>query len=476
MLWTNTGSKLSSIQEGVILRKRIVSTVCGRLTLSYTLLFGLLSLAAFVLVYVHIVGDLNQQTDDRLRATIREFTKTREDGGLSGLQEEFDRESTAAGKERSFFRLLDPKGRPVASSGQRVWQELQWLPARIPAGSEQFKRLRIHELEYPIRIIATRLEDGFLLQAGIIDDKDEVLESYRETFSTAFFLILVLGGIGAYMIARRAMSGVREVTEAAGRIAAGDLDQPISKGNRGEEIEALATMFNTMQKRVSGLIGELKAVINNVAHDLRMPITRMRGVAETTLTRNANRESYRNMAVTVIEESDRLVSQINTILELAEIDAGIRVLAMQKVDLAEIVRMAVELYLPAAEERDITLSVQIDDQPYTLSGNQDGLQRLLANLLDNAIKFTPDGGKIDITLTAEKDGVVLSVADNGPGIAKEDKEHIFDRFYRGDTSRSISGNGLGLALVKAIARKHNGSVVVHSDGKNGSCFVVKLPQ
>ncbi len=457
------------------MKKSLVSTVCGRLTLSYTLLFGFLSLGAFVLVYIHIAGDLNQQTDDRLKATIRELIKTREDGGLPGLQKEFNREAMAAGKERSFFRLFDSNGQTVACSGQKVWQELQWIPPHIPTGSVQFKRLRIHELEYPIRIIATCLNNGFLLQAGILDDKDEVLETYRETFTTAFFLVLVLGGIGAYMIARTAMGGVCEVTKAASRIAAGELDQPINKGNRGEEIEILASMFNTMQERVSGLIVELKAVINNVAHDLRMPITRMRGVAETTLTKNPDREGYREMAVTVIEECDRLVGQINTILELAEIDAGIRVLAMKNVDMAEIVKMAVELYLPAAEERNITLSIQVDNQQHTLSGNEDSLQRLVANLLDNAIKFTPDEGKIDIALTAEKTSIVLSVSDNGPGISKENKENIFNRFYRGDSSRSISGNGLGLALVKAIVKKHCGTIIVHSNGKNGSCFVVRLP-
>ncbi len=253
------------------------------------------------------------------------------------------------------------------------------------------------------------------------------------------------------------------------------MDQPINKGNRGEEIEIPASMFNTMQERISGLIGELKAVINNVAHDLRMPITRMRGVAETTLTKNPDRAGYQDMAVTVIEECDRLVAQINTILELAEIDAGIKVLAMRNVAMAKIVKMAVELYLPAAEERNITLSIQVDNQPHTLSGNEDSLQRLVANLLDNAIKFTPDGGRIDIALADEKTSIVLSVSDNGPGISKEDKKNIFNRFYRGDSSRSISGNGLGLALVKAIVEKHCGTIIVHSNGKNGSCFVVRLP-
>ncbi len=460
----------------MIVKKPFVSTVCGRLTLAYTLLFGLLSLAAFVLVYVHIVMGLTQQTDDRLRATIREFIKTREDGGLAGLQAEFNRETTAAGKERIFFRLLDRQGRSVASSDQEVWKKLSWIPEILPAGGERFKSLHTPDFAYPVRLIAARLKDGFVLQAGILDDKDEVLETYRETFSTAFFLILVFGGIGAYLIARRAMGGVREVTGAAARIAAGDLEQPISRGNRGDEIETLAAMFNTMQERVACLIGELQAVINNVAHDLRMPITRMRGVAETTLTKDADKATYRDMAVTVIEESDQLVGQINTILELAEIDAGIRVLAMQKIDLAEIVQKAVELYLPAAEERKILFSVQMDAQPHTLAGNRNSLQRLLANLLDNAIKFTPTGGKVSIRLTTENRRLILSVADTGPGIAEEDKEHIFNRFYRGDACRSISGNGIGLALVKAIAEKHHGTVDVHSHGKNGSCFVVNLPK
>ena len=271
------------------------------------------------------------------------------------------------------------------------------------------------------------------------------------------------------------MSGVHEVTEAAARIATGDLAQPISSGNRGEEIEALAAMFNMMQKRIFDLINELKGVINNVAHDLRMPITRIRGVAETTLTKDADRSSYRDMAVTVIEESDRLVGQINTILELAEIDAGLKVMTMEQVDLALIVNRAVELYQPASEESEISLTVQIRKQPFGSTGNINSLQRLLANLLDNAIKFTPAGGKISIILATEEKSAVLSVTDNGPGIPRKDREHIFDRFYRGDASRSISGNGLGLALVKSIAEKHNGSVIVESDGKNGSCFIVKLP-
>ncbi len=453
----------------------LFSTVARRLTLSYTLLFGVLSLGAFLLVYVHIAHDLNQQTDDRLRATIRELVKTRAEGGRAGLEEEFSVESTATGKERVFFRLLDPAGRPVITSDLASWKSVLRSPLPLPKSGWRIDRLHAPGHEYPTRIITARLRDGSLLQAGVADDKDEVLESYRETFATVFLLTLVLGGIGAFLIARRAMAGVQEVTAAAARIAAGDLDQPISSGNRGAEIEALAAMFNRMQQRISGLINELKGVINNVAHDLRMPITRMRGVAETTLTRDADRASYRDMAVTVIEESDRLVGQINTILELAEIDAGLKVMTMERVDLARIVNMAVELYQPAAEDRDISLTVRVGRQPFPVTGDRNSLQRLLANLLDNAVKFTPAGGEITVILRQENGCALLSVADNGPGIPPQDRERIFDRFYRGDASRSISGNGLGLALVRSIAQRHHGTVAVDSDGINGSCFLVRIP-
>jgi signal transduction histidine kinase len=455
-------------------QKKVLSTVSNRLTLTYTLLFALLSLVAFLLVYVHIAHNLNKQTDHRLRATISELSSAKEEGGEKGLLNEFIRESEATGKERIFFRLLDSNGGQVLSSDLDAWKNLKPFPLSLSENKEQISRQHFPGHEFPARIITVHLEDGFFLQAGVSDDKDEVLESYREIFSTALLLILVLGGIGSHLIARRAMGGVREVTEAAARIAAGDMDKSISSGNRGEEIEALAIMFNTMQERIAGLIGELKGVVNNVAHDLRMPITRMRGIAETTLISDADISSYRDMAVTVIEESDRLVGQINTILELAEIDAGLRVLSMEEIDLAKLVHMAVELYQPAAEQRDIHLTVRLEKQAVPIVGNLSSLQRLLANLLDNAIKFSPAAGEITITLISSDTVTILSVADNGPGIQKEDRERIFDRFYRGDASRSISGNGLGLALVKSIALLHNGTVNVDSDGKNGSCFVVRL--
>jgi len=170
-----------------------------------------------------------------------------------------------------------------------------------------------------------------------------------------------------------------------------------------------------MQERIAGLIDELKAVINNVAHDLRMPITRIRGVAETTLTGDAVLSHYQDMAVTVIKESDQFVGQINTILELAEIDAGLKVMTLEKLNLTQVVQKAVELYQPAAENKGIVLKLELSCEQCVIDGNLPTMQRLLANLLDNAIKFTQELGRISITLAMEKKHVLLGIADNGPG-------------------------------------------------------------
>ncbi len=206
-----------------------------------------------------------------------------------------------------------------------------------------------------------------------------------------------------------------------------------------------------------------------------MPITRIRGVAETTLTGDAALSHYQDMAVTVIEESDRLVVQINTILELAEIDAGLKVMPLEKLNLTQVVQKAVELYQPAAETKKISLQLKFSSTHCLIDGNLPALQRLLANLLDNAIKFTPALGRISITLTMEQKKILLGIADNGPGIPAEEQNRIFDRFYRGDISRSSAGSGLGLALVQSIVQAHHGTITVESDGNSGSSFLINLP-
>ena len=457
----------------------MLRTVTARLTVLYALLFSLLSLTIFVLLYLHLAASLGGQMDERLKDSAREFTELYRTGGIRALGGEFGREGGAQGSRRVFFRLLDSHGRTLVSSDLKDWPDL----ARRPAWPESYRgdrtllqNLIVSRHHHRVRTILQPTGDGHVLQLGISREEDDrLLERYRETFGHSFAVIVLCGALVGFVISRRAMSGVERVRQTALMIGEGDLTHRVPLGREGEEIDLLAKAFNDMLERIDALVGELKEVTNNVAHDLRSPITRIRGIAEMALTGPQDPTEYRDMAGQVVEESDRLVAMINTMLEIAETDAGLAALDRTSVDLGDIVREAAELFQPAAEDLGIDLSTQAPQTPVRVLGDKTRLRRVVANLLDNAIKFTPSGGHVRIALANDGKTAALSVSDTGTGIAPEDLPRIFDRFYRGDRSRSLPGNGLGLSLVRTLVRAHGGDVAVTSRPGAGSTFTVTLP-
>jgi signal transduction histidine kinase len=231
-----------------------------------------------------------------------------------------------------------------------------------------------------------------------------------------------------------------------------------------------------MLRRIGTLVRELKEISDNVAHDLRSPITRMRGAAETTLTGPQELEAYREMGITIIEESDRLTGMINTMLEIAQSESGVLEISRAPVDLTALLKNAAELFQPVAEEKRIHLSAELPKIPLIISGDKNRLQRVAANLLDNAIKYTPDGGAVRLICRAVPGGAEVELRDTGTGIEPEELPRIFDRFYRGEKSRSSCGNGLGLSLAQSIIQSHGGWIAVESRPGKGSVFKLFLPR
>jgi signal transduction histidine kinase len=231
-----------------------------------------------------------------------------------------------------------------------------------------------------------------------------------------------------------------------------------------------------MLERIQGLVKELRDVTNNIAHDLRSPLTRIRGIAETTLTGEPTLDAYREMAGMVIEESDRLVEMINIMLEIAMAESGVRDLPRDEVDMTELAKEACELFHVLAEDKQVWLGIEIPQEHLIIQGDRSRLQRIIANLLDNAIKFTPRGGNVLLFVEGTLTHVIVSVADTGMGINSQDLPHIFERFYRADRSRSTPGNGLGLSLVQALVRCHSGEITVESNPGKGSKFTLSLPR
>jgi signal transduction histidine kinase len=234
--------------------------------------------------------------------------------------------------------------------------------------------------------------------------------------------------------------------------------------------------FNQMLDRIQTLVTEVKEMSDNIAHDLKSPITRIRGIAEVTLTHEKSIGEYESMAANTIEECDRLLDMINTMLMISKTESRVDNLPSEEFDLAGLVREACELFEPTAEDKRVTLRYDVPN-PRPFLGDHRLIQRMFSNLLDNAIKYTPPEGAVSVSLLEnDKSEVVITVKDTGIGISQEDLPRVFDRFYRCDQSRSKPGIGLGLSLARAIARAHGGDITVTSILNQGSTFTATLPK
>jgi heavy metal sensor kinase len=285
---------------------------------------------------------------------------------------------------------------------------------------------------------------------------------------------MALAALGGWFMARRALSGVEAVTKTAQMISRDVLDMRVPVKPRGDEIDELASTFNEMLDRIEKLVAGMKEMSDSIAHDLKTPITRIRGIAEITLTTDTGQAEYETMTASIIEECDRLLDMISTMLAISRFEAGVGALKKEQMDLVGIVRDACELFRPLAEDKKLSIGCRTPESlDYT--GDAGMLQRLISNLLDNAIKYTPPGGDVTILLERREDNVaVLTIGDTGAGIAEEEITHIFERFYRGDESRSTEGTGLGLSFARAIAKAHGGDITVESEQGKGSIFTVTL--
>lgn len=460
--------------------KKPSRSVVTRLSLWYAFICLLFCAAVFSVVSVRIRASAARRIDKTLAAELREFSAIYKQQGLQGLQDEFKREAESSGAKTLFCLLISPDSEIVASSDLGVWKNLKnelLHIAKPEADRTVFATLYPQDEDLNARAAAVRTYDGHTLIFGInLHSEIRSYEKIQRILIASSLATLILSTLSVWLIARHAMSGVRRVTRAVADIRKESLGRQVPPGNEGREINELAEAFNQMIRRIGTLVRELKEISDNVAHDLRSPITRMRGAAETTLTGTQDLEAYREMGLTIIEESDRLTGMINTMLEIAQSESGVLEISRAPVDLAALLKNAVELFQPVAEEKRIHLSAELPETPLMISGDKNRLQRVAANLLDNAIKYTPDGGTVRLDCRAVPAGAEVEISDTGIGIEPEELPRIFDRFYRSEKSRSSCGNGLGLSLAQSIIQSHGGWITAQSSPGQGSVFKLFLPR
>jgi len=459
---------------------RLTPTLAFRLTLWYAGIFALCSGVAFLLFYALITSFLHERTDQELLAQAQRFSALLAGEGVDAVNNSAVIEAQAAGVKKVFFRFLNLTGDVFSSSNMSYWKDIGADPKAIEQllrnRSSVFQTITISNRSDEVRILYALLSPNVIVQVGqAMESQSRFLDAFRRIFIiTMSFLIFLAAGVGWFM-ARRAVSGIEAVTRTAQKISAGSLRERVPVNPRGDEIDQLATTFNQMLDRIQTLLTEIREMSENVAHDLRSPITRIRGVAEVTLTTGKSLGEYESMAGSTVEECDRLLDMINTMLLISKTEAGIEKPAQKEIDITALVRQACELFEPIAEDKNVKLSCR-GSGGFTVLGDPRMLQRMLSNILDNAVKYTQRGEKIEVAV-AESDGrIMISIEDTGVGIAAAELPRIFERFYRCDHSRSQPGTGLGLSLARAIARAHGGDITVASVENQSSRFTITLPK
>jgi heavy metal sensor kinase len=464
------------------LRQKIIDirhTLAFRLTLWYAGIFMLSACVAFFFFYLLITSVIRQQTDQALSSEVRTFSSILSTQGPEAVKRQAFIQAQAAGEKKVFFRLLYITGQVFSSSNMSYWRDIginrvavnRLLDSRVPI----LDTINIPDRKHKVRVLYSVIGPGMILQLGqSIENHTRIMEVFRKVFITTMVILLALAVVVGWFMARRALVGVETVTRTARRISEGSLEKRVPVKKRADEIDQLALTFNQMLDRIETLVTGIKEMSDNIAHDLKSPITRIRGIAEVSMTSGSSLQEYESMAAGTIEECDRLLDMINTMLIISRTEAGVNQLDCQTLNIAHLVRDACDIFQSPAEDKGLTLAYN-GSENISIYGDIRLIQRMVANLLDNAIKYTPAKGRVDVSVATDADQLVqIAVRDTGRGISAKDREHIFERFYRCDPSRSQAGTGLGLSFARAVARAHNGQISVTSAVGEGSTFTVRL--
>src|SRR6516225_3189 len=450
-----------------------------RLTLVYLLVFALF--AAFLLGYFAL---------NTRRLITEEITST-VDAEIAGLSEQYNQ----GGIRRLVFVIETRSRRPGSSlylvttpSGEGLAGNIGSLVPGVlakPGWMETiYRRLEEPETaEHRALVRVLQLPGGFHLLVGRdLEERERLFDIIANAGRWSLAIVMVLGIAGGVFVSRRVLNRVDAMTHTAQTIMAGDLSGRLPIAGSGDELDRLASNLNAMLERIEALMRGLKEVSDNVAHDLRTPLTRLRNHAEEALRTAKDEAGYRGALEATIEESDGLIRTFNALLMIARAESGEAREGMSEFDAAEVAQDVSELYEPLADDKGLALRVETTSAP--VKGNRELVSQALANLVDNAIKYAAEPGpngangavsEILVTAGAEGDRIRLAVRDGGPGIPASDRAHVVERFVRLEQSRTKPGSGLGLSLAAAVARLHGGELKLE-DNAPGLKAVIALPR
>lgn len=458
-------------------RDRLRHALGFRLALWYAVIFLASATTLVALTYVLLAASLRQYDRETLRTSLLQLASAYTRGGLDALEREIRRNQATTAPGPLMVRIV---GRRQQLIYLEVPEPLRGFdPSRLAAPEETpeglLMAIETDDGRDLLEVASLRLADGTLFQVGkSTQRRTELLRRFRSVLLLDLGSVLLIALAGGALLTWYALRPVRTLAGTVRQILrTGKTDARVPVADSRDALGELTLLVNAMLDRIDAVIGGMRGALDNVAHDLRTPMARLRGIAETALASD-DPATLRTALADCLEESDRVVGMLHTLMDISEAETGTMALRRETVDLHEIVERTVDLYEDVAEERGIALDMrQVADLQVFVDRNR--IRQVLANVVDNAVKYTQPGGRVEIAAWPEGAAVVIAIADTGPGIPPEDLPHIWDRLYRGDRSRSTRGLGLGLTLVKAIVEAHGGRVAVESTAEAGTRFELRLP-
>lgn len=455
-------------------RNKVFHSIAFRSAILYTIIFGTFLCGAFTVIYFFVadyIGNIEDQWLIQEAKQIHEMSK--DPKSLPKTLDKMKEGAKALGAYQVFYCLKDADNKVIAATDQGIWKEVVESTYHNLGNSFFIETLYIAKGQHPLRIIYFPYEDGRILHVVYsLRNSTAFLNRLIWSFAFIFPCILMVFYFLGFIMMRNTLKPISEMTKSAHKIAVDNLNQKIPVKNAKDELGMLAITLNKMLSRIDSLVSNIKEMCDNLAHDIRTPITRIQGAAEVALMQERSSKEYCEVLYDCVSESKRLLHWLNTLLDISEAEAKISILK-EKFIINDLIDEVVEMFEPIAQHKNIELSYESVDEKIYIFGDIKKLRRAIVNLVDNAIKYTSTG-KVTVGIIKEESHIGLFIKDTGMGIPNKDLRLIFNRFYRSDTSRSMSGSGLGLALVKAIVHAHRGKILVQSKVNHGSMFKILL--
>jgi signal transduction histidine kinase len=461
--------------------EEIRQSLAVRLAATYAAVFAAGAAALFGVLYWVLAHSLEERDRAAVEQRAATYALAYEQGGAFSLRARLSADPSPDARSL-FVRLLSPDGSTVFASVPVDWVDPQVERHLVPDGWGGWKTQEIHSVRVPrdeardFAVASRVLSDGRLIQVARTGDSRAVLLApLRRDFAGVGAVALLLSLTAGTFLSWRATRPLRQVAATARRIIdEDDVSARIPNPTGSGELAVLARQLNALLDKNADHVRVLRETLDNLAHDMRTPLTRLRGTAELSLLEGGNPADARSALASCVDESDRVLHLLEVLLDVSAAEAGALTLRRERLDVRALVNRAVDLYREVAEQKNIKV-VSEDSGATQIEGDPVRISQALSNLLDNALKYTPDGGRVTIATASEPGAVTITVSDTGPGVPPAERDAVWRRLYRGDASRSQRGLGLGLTLVRAIAEAHGGTATVGSAPEGGAQFQLRFP-